>query len=315
MSGIVAHIINRSFKSGTVPNNWLISIVTPIPKCKNPKISDYRPISVTPILSRLTEKLLVRTFIKPALPPFELNDQYAYKNTGSTTCAIIKLLDFITSSFENGSEYVRCLFVDFSKAFDTVDHVILIDKLDKLDIPQNIRNWIVRFLTGRSQVVKFNGTLSRKTTINRGIVQGSALGPYLYLIFQMDLKPIGRSNCLVKYADDDILAVPSGSDITLQQEFENQVGWARINKQTINILKNKEVIFSLSKSTKNKTQTFSDIELVDNFNLLGILISNNLDFTSHVDFILSTISQRFYLLNMLKLQGLTIDGLDTIFPL
>jgi hypothetical protein len=126
LAEVVAHIINSSFSSGVIPSSWRTSIITPILKVSNPNnLADFRPISVTPILSRLTEKLLVQKWLKPALPIEALRDQYAYKQKGSTNCALIRCMDYVTCSLEQ-NDYVRCLLIDFTKAFDTVDHHIII---------------------------------------------------------------------------------------------------------------------------------------------------------------------------------------------
>ena len=152
LAGIIAFMINYSLRTGTLPTTWLTAIVTPIPKVPNPKcLTDYRPISVTPLLSRLTEKLLVRHWLRSALTAVDLRDQFAFKPTGSTTCALINCFDYVTKMLES-NHYVRCILIDFTKAFDMVDHAILIRKLNYLDVPACIKNWIISFLTGRSQV-------------------------------------------------------------------------------------------------------------------------------------------------------------------
>ena len=150
LAGIIAFIINYTFRSGTVPSNWLTAIVTPVPKVSIPQhISDFRPISVTPILSRITEKLLVRHWIRPAFADVDLLDQFAFKPTGSTNCALIYCIDNITRMLETDN-YVRCKMIDFAKAFDTVDHAIVLRKMNALNMPASIKNWIINFLTGRS---------------------------------------------------------------------------------------------------------------------------------------------------------------------
>jgi hypothetical protein len=99
LAGIVASIITQSLRTGTVPVTWLTAIVTPVPKVPIPKcIADFRPISVTPLLSRLTERLLVRDWFGPALAKIDLQDQYAFKPTGSTNCALIDCFDYVTSN-------------------------------------------------------------------------------------------------------------------------------------------------------------------------------------------------------------------------
>jgi len=113
-----------------------------------------RPISVTQILSRLTEKLVVRNWLFPAIDSTVIADQFAFKPTDSTTCALTFFMHHVTRLLEDYS-YVRCLLIDFSKAFDVVDHGILVSKLFRLNIPPCIFHWISCFLTGRTQQVKY----------------------------------------------------------------------------------------------------------------------------------------------------------------
>jgi hypothetical protein len=101
---IVAHLFNISIRSGTVPTNWRTAIVTHIPKSPNPKaLSDFRPISVTPILSRLAERLIVNRWLRPSIPPEIIEDQYAFKLTVKTTCALIHFVHYITLMLESNS--------------------------------------------------------------------------------------------------------------------------------------------------------------------------------------------------------------------
>jgi len=104
--------------------------------------------------------------------------------------------------------YVHCLLVDFSKAFDVVNHEILLDKLTALELPPFVLNWIISFLVGRSQICKVGDELSTICAITRGIIQGSGVGPYLYVTMESDLKPKSPCNMLFKYADNTNLAVP-----------------------------------------------------------------------------------------------------------
>ena len=93
LAGIVTSILNMSFSTGTVPSQWLTAVLTPVPKKSSPtELSDYRPVSVTPIMSRLAEKIFVQQWLRPALLLELLKDQYAVRPTGSTCCAIIPLL-------------------------------------------------------------------------------------------------------------------------------------------------------------------------------------------------------------------------------
>ena len=149
----VCHILNQSLSAGKLPAQWLASIVSPIPKVPIPKsFNNFRPISVTPILCRLTEKLVVRRWLRPALQPDDICDQFAFRPTGSTTVALTFGFHHITRMLET-NHFVRCFLIDFSKAFDTVNHAILITKLKRLKLPFYILNWIINFLSNRTQQV------------------------------------------------------------------------------------------------------------------------------------------------------------------
>ena len=103
-----------------------------------------RPISVTPILSRMVERLAVKNHISPAIPPTKLNDQFGFKPMGSTTSALVDLTNTISVMLET-NKYVRCLLIDFSKAYYSVDHLIIINKLKEFNIADNIFRWMASF--------------------------------------------------------------------------------------------------------------------------------------------------------------------------
>jgi len=110
--------------------------------------------------------------------------------------------------------------IDFSKASDQVDHPTLLAKLDKLDLPAQAMNWKISYLSGRSHVLKCKGRLSTMAEINTSIVQGSGIGPMLYMVMESDLCTLSTMNTFIKYADDTNLLVPSNSDTGLTDEFD-----------------------------------------------------------------------------------------------
>ena len=165
----------------------------------------------------------------------------SYKITGSTTAAIIDIT-YIVSMLLETNKFVRCLLIDFPKAFDSVDHIILINKLKSLNISDVIQ-WVVSFLTDRAQFVKMGQKWWFTCVINRSIVQGSDIGPTLFVICIIDLKPIGSTNYVTKYADDASLLVPEKCDNDITLEFQNVLKWAINNKLTINMAKIKELVF------------------------------------------------------------------------
>ena len=143
---ILAHLINQSIQASHVPHQWKTAIIHSTAKVPIPAaLADYRPLSILPVLSRLVERELVRKFLYPTfitLPAFpELVDQFAFRPTGSTTAALITMLSHVTDMLRHNA-YVTVVSMDFSKAFDTVRHATLADKLAKLWLPDNIYNWI-----------------------------------------------------------------------------------------------------------------------------------------------------------------------------
>ena len=141
------------------------------------------------------------------------------------------------------NKYVRCLLIDFSKAFDTVNHLLLVSKLKLLQLPDNIIQWVVSFLTDREQFTKIGDRRLATRIITRSIVQGSGIGPTLFIIFVINLRPLGLTNHITKYADDTSLLVPEKADTDITAELQHVLKWAEVNELNINTAKTKELVF------------------------------------------------------------------------
>jgi len=127
------------------------------------------------------------------------------------------------------SAYVRAILIDFPKAFDIADHTTLMSKIAELQLRGNIYNWIGSFLSARQQVYRFNGTVSKLESFNLGFVQGSGLGPTLFLVLSQDLNSLSSNNELIKFEDDSTFSVPENSDISMAAVFINVQDWAKHN--------------------------------------------------------------------------------------
>jgi Reverse transcriptase (RNA-dependent DNA polymerase) len=313
LAEIITYVFKLSLTSGIVPVEWHYAIVTPIPKIPKPtSLADYRPISVTPILSRMLEKIIVNQLIRPALPKDLLIDQFAFKPTGSTTSALTYFMHRVTAMLETSS-YVRCLLIDFSKAFDVINHDILIAKLKSLNLEPNVFKWVTSFLSNRYQATKANGEISSFRPISKGVVQGSAIGPLLFTIMASDLKALSPKNDLWKYADDTTLLTPELTDVQLETEFAHVQGWALLNKMVINLAKTKEIVMHRP-NPRNfiNPPPLADILQTSSVILLGVHFSHSFKFDEHVKALLSQCSQRMYLLRSLRNQGLPLAKLDII---
>ena len=242
---IVTHLFNLTLKTAQIPASWKHSIVTPKPKVNPPQsLNDLRPISVTPILSRVFERLFVKHHFYPSIPANILTDQFAFRPTGSTTAALIFNYHHITRLLSSNS-YVRCLLVDFSKAFDTVPHSTLFDKLESQGCPQYVINWLASYLTDRTLSLATSGGLSPPVPITRSIIQGSGIGPTSFIAYIADLKPLSSTNIYSKYADDLTILCPELSPVTISDELERVQSWAETNGLLINKSKRKYIVFHL----------------------------------------------------------------------
>ena len=177
----LTHIFNLSFSSGIIPDNVKIALVTPIFKDNEEnRFENYRPISVLTCFSKLLEKLMVKRLINFIDKNKILSKhQYGFRRNRSTELAILDFVDKITEAIEKG-KYTVGIFLDLSKAFDTVNHKILIRKLEHYGIRGVTKTWFENYLYNRKQFVKYNGILSEERSIT--CPQGSVLGPLISFI-------------------------------------------------------------------------------------------------------------------------------------
>ena len=311
----LTYVLNLSLKQFRVPDQWKIAEIHPVEKIKNPLAPpDYRPISVLPILSRLTERIIVRNFINPFLcnpsPPFTLSNQFAYRSTSSTTCALIAIFSTIVDMLKD-NQYVTLISFDYSKAFDTLAHYPLANKLLNLNIDPCIFNWITDYLGNRKHVTKFNSAVSNLAEITASIVQGSVLGPTLFNINSMDLAPLSPLNRYFKYADDGQLLVPGTNSATIQSEIMHHQQWAASCNLKLNINKTKEIVFC--RRRVNPPPPLPNIERVQSIKILGVIVDNKLRFDSHFENKITECSQTLFALRTLKAHGLNATLLSQVF--
>ena len=233
-------------------------------------------------MCRVIEKIVVRRWLRSAIDNALIADQFAFRPTGSTTCALVYFMHHVTRLLESNN-YVRCLMIDFVKAFDRVNHEVLLTKLSKLPLPDCIFNWFISFLTNRCHSTKCLGTVSSVLPINLSIIQGSGLGPTFHSILESDLTAKSWINLIFKYADDTNLLVPECTDVQIQEEFEAILEWAATNKMAINMTKTKEIVFRRpNPKTDLSLSTIINIEQVSEAKLLGVIFTNNFHFDKHI---------------------------------
>lgn len=224
-------------------------MVIPIPKKGDRTLLDtLRPITITHIYiaGKLLEKH-VANFIEDCLElnDFTSNSHMRFRVGYSTSDAISELVINLNRHMNHG-QYTVCLFLDLKKAFDCVNHLILIKKIIGMGFNTKIVSWIKSFLSNRLQSVKVNGITSDPLNITCGVLQGSVLGPILFKIYINDISSLDLHSGLILYADDAVLFSShnfvSTAMSTLQTDLDNVCKWTCHNKLTVNINKSKFLI-------------------------------------------------------------------------
>ena len=314
----ITQLFNMSVNQCAVPKQWKKAEIHPIPKVSQPKeLAEYRPISITPVLSRMAEKIITRNHfskIYSGIHKNDFDDQYAFRPGGSTTAAIIAILHTISIMLENNT-YVRLIALDFSKAFDTIRHHILFNKLSKYEIPDAIYNWTVDYFDGHCHRTKFNDINSDFANTNAGVIQGSALGPHCFTVTAVDLKPVSESNIICKYADDTYLIIPESNVDSTQTEIKNIEEWSKLNNLKLNIKKSIEVIIRKPRTNINSPSSIEDVQRTNTISILGIQFNSVLSTSDHVNNVLNRAFAKLQTLKLLRSYGLDGGEMDRVFHL
>ena len=296
----LTEIINCSIKWSSFPKRWKKALVVPIPKCDDPTSEkDYRPISLLPIFSKVLEKViaiqLIEYFINTSLYD---KFQSAYKRFHSTGTALLYIMDQLLQSIDQGNIVIMAL-LDYSKAFDTANHQLIIAKLKSLGLTDTACNWISSYLSKRTQKVITNKGVSTEIQLKNGVPQGSILGPILFTVLTSDLHKCIEYCNYHCYADDtQIYLSGQVTEITdiirrLNADLNSISNFSRINCLKLNYDKNKFIIYG-SKVNLNKLSRMDldpiliDGEIVKRERVvknLGLYMDEELNFEHHINHI------------------------------
>lgn len=288
--------INNCLEQGKFPDELKVAKVTPIYKSGSRfDPGNYRPISVLPVLSKIFEKILynrLEAYLNSI--HFLSAKQYGFRPKSNTLSATVDLISKVKNNID-GNKVCLGIFIDLKKAFDTVSHNILLNKLVDLGITGNALKIFESYLTGRSQIVKIGKFQSSAKYLKYGIPQGSLLGPLLFLIYINNICNLDLKGEISLYADDTCLFYFGYQINSIIKEAQNDLNllntWFQCNLLTLNINKTHFVIFSAKnkKITNFEPLKINNIIIKRTYNekYLGITLDSKLTWKPHIESIKS----------------------------
>ena len=303
LSKPIADLFNGSISRGIFPDILKIGRVIPIFKSGSREIlSKYRPITLLMAMSKIFEKLMYNRLNTYLEGNNILSDtQFGFRKGKNTEDAVLEFLDNAYMSLNN-SDIFAAVYLDLSKAFDTVKHSILMKKLYHLGVRGTVFDWFKSYLSNRITYVSINNTDSSTKPIKYGVPQGSNLGPLLFLLYINDMK---NSSVLLNFINfaDDTTAYVKGSDMNaiydiLETELGRVSQWLHVNRLSLNIDKTNYMIITNKKIDEKELRISGRIiKRATSVKFLGVTIDDRLSFAGHVRDVTNKISSATGMLN------------------
>lgn len=307
---------NECMNFGTFPNLLKTSFIVPIHKSgSKTDVKNYRPITIQPTLAKVWESLVLDK-IKFQLKSVFSTQQHGFLPGKSTVSNLVLFQHHILQAFSSGKQ-LDCIYLDYSKAFDTVSHEHLISKLQGYGIVSPMIDWFKSYLNNRTLYVKFSGELSNPFTAVSGVPQGSLLGPFLFNLYINDIEQHLNTQCLL-FADDIKIfrAISSSDDCeVLQSSLQHVENWCVSNCMRLNISKCAVVTYhrsgdflrfpySLQNEIICRKSTIRD---------LGVLLAEDLTYHEHINVTCSRASRTLGMILRTSKSGLSIQAMRTLY--
>ena len=305
----LCRIINLSFTTGVFPDILKVAKVIVLHKGGSTQdMNNYRPISLLSIFDKIIEKLMhARLYEFLELHNILFLNQFGFRKFHSTSHSLVEITEEIKESIDNG-KYGCGIFIDLKKAFDTVNHKILLSKLEHYGIRGSLLKWFESYLTNRTQYVFLNGVSSDTMRMSCGVPQGSVLGPLLFLLYINDLPNISDKLKFFLFADDTNIYYESDNLKSLEkivnQELKSLSLWLNVNRLALNVSKTNFVIFRSAQKPMNHNVTLilnrKAIEQKDHVKYLGVLVDEHLTWKHQIDNVSKKISRGVGILSKLR---------------
>ena len=320
----LTHIFNISFMTSTFPDHLKKAKVVPVFKKGNvDNFCNYRPISILPCFSKVLERLMFNR-LNSFLSDHNIlsNCQYGFRSGHSTELALIDAVDKLHSALQSKKQSIG-IFLDLSKAFDTIDHQILLQKLSHYGVRGSVNLWFKSYLSSRQQFTTVNNVHSNFLDISCGVPQGSILGPLLFIIYVNDICNVSKSCSLVLFADDtNIFFTDSHDNLEniVNGELSKFYAWFVTNKLSLNVDKTNFMVFSIGKNCNNFNISMNNVPLerVKRAKFLGVYIDDKLSWGDHISYVATQVSKGVGILAKLKftlpLKALRLIYLSLILP-
>lgn len=290
---LLVHLVAVIFSTGIFPSALKHAVVTPIYKTGDQSLPEnHRPISMLSVLSRIIERILLQRLTSFVCDKHKklFSHQFGFRSKCSTENAAIEVVNLISKALDD-KKVATAVFMDLRKAFDIVDHKLLLRVLETFGIRGKANDLIRSFLTNRTQIVRVNGVASVRHLIKSGVIQGSCLGPFLFLLFVNAIGNIRTTGKLFLFADDAALVQISDPTDDLSSRARTDmrplIEFFKQRKMFLNETKTKFMVFSRNRNKSNIPDTIQldeklTIGRVDSFKYLGLTINDKLDWSNHL---------------------------------
>jgi hypothetical protein len=317
----LSHILNCSFVEGQFPSKLKQTIIRPILKSGDKSCcNNYRPISLISTFSKVFEKAVLNrlwSFLETNGIVFE--GQHGFVKNRSTTSAMLSLINRVVKDIDS-KQFAVGMFFDFTKAFDMVDHELLLCKMSHIGVRGTALGWFSSYLEGRRQSVTIpavdakgylQNCYSSEASVSKGVPQGSVLGPILFLLFINSLPSSVKKANICLFADDTSLTISNPSMEALEQitfvESNSLLQWCEENRLSLNAMKTQLLQFHISKRRFQETHSYLNVLLDETMicpsqtvKFLGLFLDENLKFHQHIEHVIKKVSVGIFMLRMLR---------------